>query len=375
MSARDAAALPARCRGVPMKVRLIALLATLWCAPAAHAQQWPAHNIVNQQIVETATCDSALSTHGRLPDVCAKYPRYGGKVAPDSGPAPSRPASPTATRFTPVAGDDAVKQLADSLGNSPEQRRQILQLAGAGKEMFALKYKGRWQNTIAGAMTFFIASVATVQSGREPDAEAQQRLFDALNASLAQSDIARASDVDKTALYDVLLASAGLPLVFYVDGRQHGNAAQVEQARTMAAGFSRKLLHVEPQALSGMLSPAAPTASMAPTTGAAPASGGRLADGHYDCLILSMTVGASFSTQYQPTGMSFAIAGNAYSANAGGGTVAVSPDMVAFRGGAYDGWKGARLNGAIVFRKHDHANPQAGEGIRAGDVRCARTSG
>ncbi|MFN3310487.1 MAG: DUF6683 family protein [Thermomonas sp.] len=358
-----------------MKMRHLTLLAILSCVSAAHAQQSLVNNAIDNQIIDTAICDSALRRHERLPDVCAKYPRHGGKGAPGSSAAPRRPATPTATLFTPVADDEAVKQLADSLGNTPEQRAQILQLAGAGKEMFALKYKGKWQNTIAGAMTFFIAAVATVQSGREPDADAQQRLFDSLNASLAQSDIVRAPAKDKTALYDVLLAAAGLPLVFYVDGQQHGNAAQVEQAKAMAAGFSRTLMHVEPQALSALLSPAAPAASMAPATGAAPASGGRLADGHYDCLILSMTVGASFSTQYQPTGMSFAIAGNAYSANAGGGTVAVSPDVVAFRGGAYDGWKGARLNDAIVFRKRDHSNPQAGDGIRAGDFRCARTSG
>jgi hypothetical protein len=361
-------------RSIPMP-RHPALLAMLACAPAAHAQSWLLNSAINHQSVDIAICDSALRKHERLPDVCAKYPRHGGKVAPGSSEAPPRPAPPTATLFTPVAGGDAVKQLADSLGNTPEQRAQILQLAGAGKEMFALKYKGKWQNTIAGAMTFFIAAVATVQSGHEPDADAQQRLFDALNASLAQSDIARSSNADKTALYNVLLASAGLPLVFYVDGKQNGNAAQVEQARTMAAGFSRKLLHVEPQALSDMLSQGAPTASTAPTPGAPSASGSRLANGHYDCLILSMTVGASFSTEYQPTGMSFSIAGNAYSAMAGGGTVAVSPDAVAFRGGAYDGWKGARLNGAIVFRKNDHSNPQAGDGIRAGDFRCTRTSG
>ena len=358
-----------------MKPRHLALLAMLSCAPAAQAQQWLVNNAINNQIIDTAICDSALRKHERLPDVCAKYPRYGGKVTPGGRAAPSRPAAPTATLFTPVAGGDAVKQLADSLGNTPEERRQILQLAGAGKEMFTLKYKGKWQNTIAGAMTFFIATVATVQSGREPDADAQQRLFDSLNATLAQSDIARAPDKDKTALYDVLLAAAGLPLVFYVDGKQHGNAAQVEQAKAMAAGFSRTLMHVEPQVLGGLLSPAAATASSAPTASTVPANGNRLPDGHYDCLILSMTVGSSFSTQYRPTGMGFGIAGNAYSASAGGGTVAVSPDVVAFRGGAYDGWKGARLNGAIVFRKNNHANPQAGEGIRAGDFRCARTSG
>ena len=331
-----------------MKTRHLALLATLMCAPAAHAQQWLVNSTINHQIMDTAICDSALRKHERLPDVCAKYPRYGGKVAPGSSAAPRRPASPTATLFTPVAGDDSVKQLADSLGNSPEERQQILQLAAAGKDMFALKYKGKWNNTIAGAMTFFIASVASVQTEREPDAEAQQRLCDSLNASLAQSDIARAPDKDKTARYDVLLAAAGLPLVFYVDGKQHGNATQVEQARTMAAGFSRKLLHVEPQVLGGMLSPVAPTAASAPTTGAAAASGGRLADGHYDCLILSMTVGSSFSTQYQPTGMSFAIAGNAYSANAGGGTVAVSPDTPFARRESRRASSGHHMPGTLI---------------------------
>jgi hypothetical protein len=200
-----------------MKTRHLALLALLPCAPAARAQPWLVNSAINKQIVETAICDSALREHERLPDVCAKYPRYGGKVTRDGGAAPGQPVSPTAMLFTPVA--------------------------------------------------------------------------------------------------------------------------------------------------------------TAPTTGVAPANGSRLADGHYDCLILSMTVGASFSTQYQPTGMSFAIAGHAYSDNAGGGTVAVSPDVVAFHGGAYDGWKGARLNGAIVFRKNGHSNPQAGDGIRAGDFRCARTSG
>jgi hypothetical protein len=358
-----------------MKAPQPVLLALLLCTPAAHAQQWLVNNAINNQIMETAICDSALRKHERLPDICAKYPRYAGNAASGRGAAPSRLASPTATRFTPVAGDDAVKRLADSLGNTPEERRQILQLAGAGKQMFALKYKGKWNNTIAGAMTFFIAAVATVQSGREPDADAQQRLFDSLNAILAQSDIARAPDKDKTALYEVLLAGAGLPLVFYVDGKQAGNAAEIDKAKVMAAGFSRTLMHVEPQALSAMLSPAMPTASTAPAAGVAAASGDRLPGGHYDCLILSMTVGASFSTEYRPTGMGFDIAGNAYSATAGGGTVDVSPDVVGFRGGAYNGWKGARLNGAIVFRKNDHANPRAGEGIRAGDFRCARTSG
>ena len=360
-----------------MKARHLALLAMLSCAPAAHAQQWLVDNAINNQIMDTAICDSALRNHERLPDICAKYPRYGGKVTPGSGAAPVRAASPTATLFTPVAGSDAVKQLADSLGNSPEERRQILQLAGAGKEMFALKYKGKWRNTIAGAMTFFIAAVATVQSEREPDADAQQRLFESLNATLAQSDIARASDKDKTALYDVLLASAGLPLVFYVDGKQNGNAAQVEQAKAMAAGFSRKLMHVEPQVLAGMLQaanggnagePAAATPASRPVASA----GTHALDGRYDCQMLSVRAGASFSVEYRPIGLWFVIDGNGYTTAGGGGRIDGGTNVVGFRGGAYDGWKGARVNDAIVFRKEDHSQPLPGETVRNGDIRCGR---
>ncbi|MDR7068557.1 hypothetical protein J2X02_001374 [Pseudoxanthomonas japonensis] len=230
------------------------LLAALFAAPAAHAQQSIVNHSIQHQIIETAICDGALRNGQRLPAECAKYPKYSGDKAPRQIATPAPNASAAATRFTPVAGDASVKNLADSLGDTPEERAQILQLAGAGKQLFAQKYRGKgWDNTLAGAMTFFITSTYIVATDREPSAAAEDNLFASLNAALAQSEIVRASNADKTALYNALLASAGLPLVFYVDGKQTGNAAQVAQAKTMAAGFSRKILNVEPEALTGML--------------------------------------------------------------------------------------------------------------------------
>lgn len=241
----------------PVSLACIAIMALL-AAPAAHAQFWLANSVNNNQIVEWAICDSAVRKHQPLPSICAKYPKYSGAKPRQGGASPAPVASvkvsPTATRFTPVAGDDSVKQLVDSLGNSPQERQQILQLAAAGEQLFEKKYKGKgWDHTIAGAMTFFVVSAHIVNTGQQPDADAENSLYASLNATLAQSDIARASNKDKTALYNVLLACAGLPLVFYVDGKEHGNAAQVEQAKTMAAGFSRKLLNIEPEALAKML--------------------------------------------------------------------------------------------------------------------------
>lgn len=285
---------------------------------------------------------------------------------------------PAATRFTPVAGDDSVKQLADSLGNTPEERQQILQLAGAGKDLFAQKYKGRWDNTLAGAMTFFVVSAYIVSTEQQPAAAAEAELFASLDTMLAQSEIGRASNKEKTALYNTLLASAGLPLVVHVEAKQGKNAALVAQAKAMAAGFSRKLFKMELPALLALLDSGSDTAALAASASAPAArapAGGAGVDGRYDCQMNAMQYnGASFVVQYQPTGMWFTIKGNRYSAQSGGGTIDVSADVIGFHGGAYDGWRGARRGDAIVFRKNDHTNPRAGESIKVGDFRCGRRS-
>lgn len=285
-----------------------------------------------------------------------------------------------ATRFTPVADDDSVKNLADSLGNTPEERQQILQLAGAGKELFAQKYKGKWNNTVAGAMTFFIVAGRIVSTGEQPAIDAENRLFDSLDRLLGQSEIGRASNKDKTALYNVLLAGAGLPLVIYVEGKQGNNDALVEQARTMAAGFSRKFFGKDLQELAAMLDTGANANALAALTGAPAASagrsgGGQNVDGRYSCQVAALLFdGVSYVTQYQPAGMSFTIQGSSYSAQAGGGTIQATADVVSFSGGAYAGWSGARRGDAIAFRKNDYGNPRPGESIKSGDFRCGRRS-
>ena len=71
---------------------------------------------------------------------------------------------------------------------------------------------------------------------------------------LAQSsDLPKASPRDKAALYDTLIASASIPLLLYIDGSQKNDKARMEQARGLAAAYSRKVLQAEPEALAGML--------------------------------------------------------------------------------------------------------------------------
>jgi hypothetical protein len=230
-------------------------------APAAQAQQWLVNSVINNAVVETAICDSALKKHQKLPDICAKYPKYsgagknsGGKAqeptAPQASAGVKRPAAGSG-RFIPDAGDDSLRQLADSAGTTAEEKQQLLQLAQAGKALFDQKYgpKG-WKNDLAGAYAFFIVAISTVYNDREPDGAAQDRLFEGLSATLAQTpDVARTSARDKTALYNTLIAGGGLPLLFYIDGKQQNNATEIAQAKAVAAEFSRKILNTEPQAL------------------------------------------------------------------------------------------------------------------------------
>ena len=79
-------------------------------------------------------------------------------------------------------------------------------------------------------------------------------MFDALSTVLAQApEMAKASPREKAALYDTLIASASIPLLLYIDGSQKNDKAQMEQARGLAAEYSRKVLQAEPEALAGML--------------------------------------------------------------------------------------------------------------------------
>lgn len=235
----------------------------LAAAPAANAQQWLVNNVIQNHSIEISICDSAQKKGQRLPDICAKYPQFSGvkaKQGNEARTASTSPARPSASalaslRFTPPAGSPALQKFVDDIGRSPDERRQLLQVIAATKAAFEKDYAGKgWKNNVAGAFGFFIGSIGYIWSGHEPDAAAQDRLFEALSTVLAQSpDMPKASPREKAALYDTLIASASIPLLLYIDGSQKSDKAQVEQARGLAAEYSRKVLQAEPEALAGML--------------------------------------------------------------------------------------------------------------------------
>lgn len=286
-------------------------------------------------------------------------------------------AQPSALRFTPPAGDTSLQDFADRLGNTPQERQQLGEAFATVKvELFEQPNAARgWKNNVAGAYTFFVSSISTVLTGQAPDPAAQDALFARLGTALAP-DLAGVPDRDKAELYSTLIGGASLPLLLFIDGSEKKNPAQIEQARTLAAQYSREIMKMEPEEVLQLLQPASADGAVAPTTAPSAAAATSGLDGRYECQMaqLSHAAGANFGFQYQPTGMWFAIQGGRYTSSSAGGTVQANGDVVSFHGGSYGGWRGARRGNAIVFRKNQ-GDPAPGESIRVGDLRCGRRSG
>lgn len=277
----------------------------------------------------------------------------------------------TALRFTPPAGDTSLQDFADKLGKNPQERQQLGEAFTTVKvELFEQPNAAKgWKNNVAGAYTFFVSSISTVWTGEAPDAAAQDQLFARLSSALAP-DLAGVPDRDKAELYSTLIGGASLPLLLFIDGSEKRNPAQIEQARTLAAQYSREIMKMEPDDISKLLQPT--SGANAVTTTAAPTSAGASGiDGRYECMMSQLLHGAgsNFTVNYQPTGMWFEIRGGRYTTSGAGGSVRVSGDVVSFTGGGYDGWRGALATNAINFRE-DTADPRPGDPTSIGDLRC-----
>ena len=284
--------------------------------------------------------------------------------------------SAASLRFTPPAGDTTLREVVAGMGSTPQERQQLLQAIKEAKaELFEQPYAAKgWTNNVAGAYAFFVVSMEVVRTDSAADPAVQDRLFARLSETLAPG-LAGVSDAEKAALYDTLIAHASLPLLLYIDGHGNKDPARIAQARQLAADYGRQLLKMEPAEVAALLQPSSGGEAAASASVPAGEDGGANVDGRYECMMnqLSHGAGANFTVTYQPTGMWFVIQGNRYTTSGAGGTVQATPDVVAFRGGAYDGWRGARRGDAIVFRKNQ-GDPRPGEAVKVGDLRCGRRS-
>ena len=171
--------------------------------------------------------------------------------AASSGPAVEAPlpAPKYHGKFRPDASVDTGKQIADALGETPDEKKLYKHIFDATKASFEKEAAAKgWMNNIAGAMTFFLVANATVYHGsEEPSNEVTAAIYDAVNRSIDDvPEFAAASNKDKQALYNLLIGFAGIPLATLMEGAESGDAATVKVARQLAGEMIKIVLKTDP---------------------------------------------------------------------------------------------------------------------------------
>lgn len=160
--------------------------------------------------------------------------------------------SPVFTQFKPSENTGFETAFANSIGTTNEEREFIRQVVVTTKAAFEKEVaaKGR-PNNLAAAMTFFVATMATVyHNDPEPSDPAIDKLWDGLNETLNElPGVAAMTDQEKQVMYDTLIAYSGLVLVGHMSAEQNGDANTREIYKTLAGVLVRTVLKTDPETL------------------------------------------------------------------------------------------------------------------------------
>ena len=170
---------------------------------------------------------------------------------PSSAKLPAAPAEtePSYTDFRPTAGTDFVERFASTLTNDPTEKELVRQLVTITRTEFEKEVSKRGRaNNIAAALTFFIASTATVyHNDPEPSDAAIDQLWDGLNDTLnGLPEMSKLTDAEKQEMYEMLVACGGLVLAGHVLSKENGDARSAAIYRELAGELIKTVLQVEP---------------------------------------------------------------------------------------------------------------------------------
>ncbi len=154
--------------------------------------------------------------------------------------------------FRPDPNLDTTSILVDAMSLKPQDEQVVRAVVTAAKQAYAVEARKRgWQNNMAGALAFFVASNLTVYHDvAEPSEDAMQQLYNALNESIDESDdFSRTSDKDKQTIHDALIGFAALPLATYMEGKQTQNRQTQKTARLLAGEMIRSVMKMDPDSV------------------------------------------------------------------------------------------------------------------------------
>lgn len=154
--------------------------------------------------------------------------------------------------FRPDPSVDTGKAMADALGDTPEEKAIIKRIYTGTKAAYDAQaaVKG-WKNNLAGGLTFFTVTAMTVyHDADEPSDDAVDNYYKVLNAALDEMpEFANVANKDKQAFNNMTIGFGGLLLAGYMEGKQAGDAATVENYRKLAGGLIRLVLKTDPDNL------------------------------------------------------------------------------------------------------------------------------
>lgn len=336
-------------------------------------------NLMQQTVNNSWTCEAikrASEKSGKpLPEQCSYLNKGSSGNKSSSTSSKTNPAGTNvraAGQFTPVTGAESFEQIAASITDVAQERQLIAQTAAVMKSTMEEEYAARgWKNNVAGAVTFFTVSMLTVYYEKEPSEEVKNAIFESYNTA---PEFASASNKDKQSLYNALLTYSGMPLLFYLKGKQEGNDGTVQQAKALAKHNLKTLLKADPESLAPLMqiessgrsepSTAAPQRAAAKTPSAS-------VDAKYSCMRL---VSKNGTTVFEPAGLGFTIQGNNYSVVSGtGGKVTSSGGITEFSGGRLSKWRAemrSNSTGTYLFFRSNATEVRPGESAKFGDVQC-----
>lgn len=175
--------------------------------------------------------------------------RAGGK---SSIPVTPRPVPKNYGKFRPDAGVDTAKIMAETLGETPEERALYKQIVDGTKAAFEKEVSAKgWKNNIAGAFTFFIVALGTTyHDSPEPSDETVNALYEAMNQTIDEiPEFGKMSNRDKQGLYNTLIGFAGIPLATLEEGKQSNNQPTIKIARQLAGQLIQIVLKTDPNRL------------------------------------------------------------------------------------------------------------------------------
>ena len=151
--------------------------------------------------------------------------------------------------FRPDATVNTGKIIADTLGETAEEKQLYLKIYTDTKTAFETQTSAKgWKNNIAGAFTFFIVSTGTIYQGsEEPSDDSVDALYNAINQSLDEiPEFGSMANRDKQALYNTLIAFAGIPIATYLEGVGNKDAATIAVAKQLSGALIKIVLKIEP---------------------------------------------------------------------------------------------------------------------------------